>query len=479
MRDDSARNNCLSQTMQRIIPAGAFLLCVAAFSLWFSGMAPNAPKERMRVPVEYPGEEAAAKSGGKTSNRGTTIAGQGKPSSYGGSWPQFRGVDRSNISASTLTLSEQWPDTGPRVLWRLTVGEGHAGAAIHNGRVYIEDYDREKEEDGLVCVSLDSGEEIWRFSYSVKIKRNHGMTRTVPAVNDKHVIFMGPMCHVFCLDAATGALIWEKNLVEEYGTEIPPWYAGQCPLLDGDRVILAPGARPLMLALDTASGSEIWRSPAEHDGNGMTHSSVIAIEFAGRRQYVYCSGRGVFGISADDGEVLWTKPDWKIGIANVPTPVWLGDDRIFFSGGYDSGCVMVRLRETGGKITTEEIFRLKSDSFGSDQQTPIFHRGNLYGVSAKPESQMICLSPDGKRLWSSGKEIRFGLGPYLIANDKLLMLEDESGILRMAAAEGAEYRELAKAKILNGHDAWAPMAMAGARLVLRDLTEVVCLDLAR
>ena len=49
---------------------------------------------------------------------------------------------------------------------------------------------------------------------------------------------LGPKCHVTCLDAQIGERIWAKDLVSDFGTVIPPWYAGQCPLIDGDRVMM-------------------------------------------------------------------------------------------------------------------------------------------------------------------------------------------------------------------------------------------------
>ena len=86
------------------------------------------------------------------------------------------------------------------------------------------------------------------FAYTMPVKRNHGMTRTIPAVADKFVVAMDPKCHVLCLDAATGELRWGLNLVREFGATIPPWYAGQCPLIDGKAVILAPGGHDALLA---------------------------------------------------------------------------------------------------------------------------------------------------------------------------------------------------------------------------------------
>ena len=94
-----------------------------------------------------------------------------------------------------------------------------------------------------------------------------------------------------------------------------------------------------------------------------------------------------------------------------------------------------------------------------------------------PGGELACLALDGTQLWRSGPTKRFGLGPYLLADGLLLVLDDEEGTLHMVEATPDGYNELASAEVLHGHDAWAPMAMAGNRLILRDLTRVVCLEL--
>jgi len=454
---------------QRLLaPLAAAAVCVAVGVAWLS-LGPDRPVER-RIPLPRPTPEINGKA---APNPGTATAGRGKPSSRPGSWPGFRGANRDNVAANAEPISPRWPPSGPRVVWRATVGEGHAGAAIHRGRVYLVDYDREREEDAIRCLSLDDGAEIWRFAYSVVVKRNHGMSRTIPAVNDRFVVALGPKAHVHCLDADTGRLVWKKDLVAEYGAVVPLWYAGQCPLIDGDRAILAPGGKPLMMAVALADGAEIWRA-REHDGAGMTHSSIAPFEFQGRRQYLYCAADGLYSVAADDGTVLWTRPDWKIKIANIPTPLPVGEDRIFLTGGYGTGSRMIRLKAAGGAIETEELFRLPPTEFGSDQQTPILYEDRIYGVRQK--DALVCLSLDGKIVWES-LGVNFGLGPYMIADGRLLALQDQEGILVMAEAAPSGYKELARAKVLSGHDAWGPMAMAEGRLIVRDLTEMVCLNL--
>jgi len=90
-------------------------------------------------------------------------------SSLTGTWPNFRGPGYDNISTEPIGLLEKWPESGPDILWKKELGEGHAGAAIHNGRVYVLDYDERRKYDMLHCYSLTDGTELWRRYYSVNI----------------------------------------------------------------------------------------------------------------------------------------------------------------------------------------------------------------------------------------------------------------------------------------------------------------------
>ncbi len=158
-----------------------------------------------------------------------------------GDWPRFRGADFDNISKDPTPLRDKWDTAGPGIVWRTTLGEGYAGPAVHNGRVYLLDYNERKKADMLRCFSLASGHELWRRWYYVDLKRNHGYSRTIPAVTDKYLVTIGPRSHVMCLDPFTGKLLWKIDLEKEYGipgTEkgriTPDFYSGQCPLIDND-----------------------------------------------------------------------------------------------------------------------------------------------------------------------------------------------------------------------------------------------------
>ncbi|MFZ2146653.1 MAG: PQQ-binding-like beta-propeller repeat protein [Sedimentisphaerales bacterium] len=457
-------------TIAKIIPVGLTIIGVVLLYVWLS--ADSAIDLTERLPVEHDIPQTASDANG-VELRGEFVQFDGVPADLPGAWPRFRGPNLDAISSDeNVTLARTWPANGPRVIWSIDVGEGYAGAAVLSGRVYVLDYDREKQADAIRCLSLADGKEIWRYSYPVKVKRNHGMSRTVPTVTDKYIVTMGPKCHVTCLDSTTGQFHWVLDLVRDFKAKMPPWYAGQCPLVEDDKVIIAVGGDSLMIAVDCRTGKVVWQSPNPKRWV-MTHSSVVPVEFAGRGMYVYCASGGVAGISAEDGTILWEYPEWKIRIANVPSPVVAGDGLIFLSGGYNAGSMMLKLTQEGVKISAQPTFRLKAEVFGSPQHTPIFYDGYIYGVGA--DGQLTCLDLDGKIMWTSTSVHRFGLGPYTIANGLIYVMND-SGLLTLAEARPNGYIQLAQAKVLEGPESWGPMAIVSGRLILRDMNRMICID---
>ena len=458
--------------MAKMVPILVAVLALGVVLGWFFGSSGEGLKER--VPGEDRAEGEAVAAGGPTAWDGKLVKGNGAPAKLQGVWPRFRGVNWDAICADPTPLAKSWPVSGPKALWKTDVGEGFAGATIWKGRVFLMDYDRAAGADALRCLSLADGQEIWRYTYTSKTKRNHGMSRTIPTVSDKYVISIGPRCQVVCVDTETGELRWQLNLVREFNTEVPPWYAGQCPFVDGDRLILGTGGDALLVAVDCATGKVIWKSPNPGRWQ-MTHSSLAPAEFNGRRAYVYCSSGGVAAVAADDGTILWQTRDWKISIANIPTPLPVGDGRVFLSGGYDAGSMMLQVKDVGGKLAVETLFRLKAAVFGATQHTPIFYQNHIFGV--RPDGQLVCLDLNGKVVWASGVKNKFGSGPYLIAQG-LIYVMDDNGTLTLAEAGTSSYTQLARAKVLDGPDAWGPMALADGRLIARDVNKMVCLDVA-
>ena len=455
-----------------LVPAAVGVCAALVLAIWWLGWASSVPQE-LRVPGTDRGPGSELGTNANAVLAGKLVMGQGQPANIAGAWPQFRGPNRDAVMAQSANIARSWGPGEPRELWGIDVGEGYAGAAVLKGRVYLMDYDQAKRQDILRCLSLADGQEIWRYAYPVSVKRNHGMSRTTPAVNDNLVVAVGPKCHVVCLDPATGELRWGLDLVRQYGATVPPWYAGQCPLIDNGAVILAPGGKEaLLLGVDGLTGKELWKT-ANPRGWKMTHSSVMAMEVAGERMFVYCANNGVVGVSAKDGTVLWENTEWKISIATVPSPLVLEDGRIFLTGGYNAGSVMLQIKKQPDRYVVETVFKLPPEVFGATQHTPISYGNHIYGVRA--DGKLVCLGLDGKPVWVGDASQQFGLGPFLIADGVILALND-SGLLRLIAATPDKYNLMSQAQVLKGHESWGPMALAGGRLIARDLTRMVCLE---
>lgn len=410
----------------------------------------------------------------------------GIPSSIQGEWPRFRGADFDNISKENIKLADSWENGEPKILWSIDLGEGHAGPVVADGRVYILDYDEQQRADILRCFSLDNGQEIWRRGYEIFIKRNHGISRTVPVVSDSYVVTIGPLCQAMCVDADSGNFKWGIDLAKVYEAEVPLWYTGQCPLIDDSLAVIAVGGKALMIAVHCETGAVIWETPNPRNWK-MSHSSIMPFYRHGKKAYVYFAIGGIVGVAAEGenaGEILFESNLWSPNVI-APSAIQIDDNRIFVTAGYGAGSMMLGLKQQADKLIADSLQTIKPDQgLASEQQTPIFYQGHLFSILPKDagslRNQFVCTHPDDikKIVWSSGKTNRFGLGPYLLADKKFFILSDE-GVLTMIRASTKEYIQLGQAKILDGHDAWGPLALVNGRLLARDSRRLVCVDLKK
>ncbi len=476
MPEASTRGMWISKP-ENLVPIGTAVLCAAVFILWVS-------EAQVRdITPRLPGQDGrpAAPANSQVSQDvkpGEPIFGPGKPGKVAGSWPGFRGALRTGVVQSDVPLARRWRAGGPPVVWEVTLGPGHAGPAVHEGRVFVLDYDPHTLADTLRCLSLDDGREIWRNSYPVEVPENHGSSRSVPAISGSYVITLGPKCHLVCWDIHSGQHLWMIDLVQHYGTQVPPWYSAQCPLIDEGAVIVAPVGNAVMVALDLATGSPRWRSPPVPDLQ-MSHASITPVEIAGRKLYVYPAHGGIVVVEAATGKLLCVSRDFVGKMATCPSAVALEEGYIFFSGGYGAGSLLAQLVLEGEEVSLRPVRRIPAREYGSEHHTPIYFGGYLFGSRCPPGApQLLCMTPEGKILWTSGPH-RFIRGPYLLAED-LLYAVDESGTLYLLEATPEEFRILDKHTIWpDAHDMWGPMALVGGRLLVRDLTRLACLDVSQ
>lgn len=401
-----------------------------------------------------------------------------------GQWCSFRGKDSKNIITAPEKINIASDEDYP-VLWNVETGEGYASPVIYNGKVYFLDYEEALRSDALRCFSLETGRELWRRWYRVPIKRNHGFSRTVPSVGADYVITIGPDAHVMCCDPSTGNMLWSLDMQKQFKTVVPGWYAGQCPLMDNNTLVLAPAGDEILLAgFDRLTGAMVWSTPNTL-GYKMSHSSVMPMTLGNKKMYVYAGIGGVCGISAEDadrGTLLWESSKWQPSVV-APSPLQISSNLILTCAGYGAGSALLKVERTGNQWIATVIDQFKSNAgISSEQQTPIFYKNTIITVLPQDgggnRGKLACYSPSNIKtpFWTSAANERFGDGPFIVINNNLFAFKSD-GELYVYEIEQQGMRLLKKQRILEGEDAWGPLAYADGRLIVRDAHHVVCLKI--
>ena len=104
-------------------------------------------------------------------------------------WPQWQGATRDSISPETGLL-KSWPGDGPKVLWRIPVGEGYSGISISKGLLYT--MHAPGDDEFVICLDASNGKEIWRSRTDAKYHNGDGNgPRSMPTVDGDWVFALG------------------------------------------------------------------------------------------------------------------------------------------------------------------------------------------------------------------------------------------------------------------------------------------------
>ena len=172
---------------------------------------------------------------------------------------------------------------------------------VSAGRVFV--HSSRDDREIVTAIDLASGARLWRQSYADRFVQNtivpgalQGPFAT-PAVDGGRVFTLGAAGILSSWDAATGALLWRNDYSAT--VQVTGLFCGTAasPLVDGGRLLVQVGsdaAGGRMLALDPATGAEIW----SWRGVGPGYASPVLIEVEGRRQLVTLTESSVVGLDA-------------------------------------------------------------------------------------------------------------------------------------------------------------------------------------
>jgi outer membrane protein assembly factor BamB len=382
----------------------------------------------------------------------------------GNDWPQWRGLGRDGLSAETglLTL---WPEGGPRKLWEQPTGGGFSSVAVARGRVFSMFQDQDQE--AVVCWDAETGRELWRYRYPALFRHKFGDgPRSTPTVDGDLVFTVGATGIMTCLNLS-GAKLWSKPLLEDFGAPNLEWGTSLSPLVDGNLVFVNPGGPGgnSLAALDKLTGAVRWQTLDDAASN----SSPVLADSAGRRQLVFFTDRGLVAVTPDEGTFLWRYP-WTTDFgANIATPIVAGD-YVFLSSGYGKGCAMVKIEKTPQGLAPKLVYKnLKMKTHFS---TCVCYQDHLYGFN---DTTLTCMEfRTGKVTWT---QRGFDKGSLTIADGHLFIL-GEFGTLAVAEATPEAFREQSRFQFSEKR-CWTVLVIANGRLYVRDEQKLTCYDLKK
>ena len=386
-------------------------------------------------------------------------------------WPQFLGPTRNGIALDT-GLARQWPPSGPPVLWRIELGAGFGGAAIRDGQIYMLDRIID-QRDALRVIDLESGQEKWRFEYEATGRTSYHGSRSTPAIDEQFVYTVGVFGHVYCIDHRTRQPVWTKHLVEDLGASNPKFGFSQSPLLYGDLVILTPlSDQAGVVALEKKTGNIRWQTAAL--GNP-AYTSPLMATIEGVDQIMVLGKPDIVGIDVNSGQILWRYAGFQCR-APIPSPTPVGNGRFFITGGYNAGSMMIQIRKHGGRFEAHEDFRIPQ--YGAHIANPLFIKGLLFAncTTRRNKDGLVCIGLGGEINWLTGPMNHFDMGNMIGADGLIFLIHGKMGTLHLIEPNATSLCQLASAKLLDGEQIWAPLAMSDGKLVIRDQHQMKCVD---
>lgn len=402
-------------------------------------------------------------------------------------WPQWRGPERNGKSAETGLLGE-WPAGGPPLAWKAEgLGGGYSSLSVVDGRIYT--MGDLGDSQYVIALSADGGGHLWKARVGPRWEDEYGGPRATPTVDGERLYATGTAGDVVCLETATGREVWRRNLERDFGGDLMKamgqydWRYAESPLVDGDRVVVTPGAPDaMMVALDKATGEEIWRARipelGERGADGAGYASVVISNGAGVRQYVQLVGRGVIGIEAATGRFLWGYNGVANDVANIPTPVVQGD-YVLASSGYGTGAVLLHLVRAGDGVAAEEVYFLEGSVMQNHHGGLIVDDGFIYtGTGHNKGFPMSVRFADGKVAWGPVRNGGKGSAAVTFADGRLYF-RYQDGTMILVEATPEEYREHGSFVIPDVDNfSWSHPVISNGKLYLREQDRLYCYDVS-
>ena len=379
-------------------------------------------------------------------------------------WPQFHGPNRDNLSTEEGLL-KKWPVNGPPLLWTTKgLGHGFSSISIADGMIYTAG----SIGSHTVVIALDfDGKVLWKVKNGKAWTGAHPGSRGTPTIDGDRLYHQSPHGRIVCLNAKTGDILWQFNIIKKFNSKTPRWALAESLLVDGDHLISCPGGpQTCMVALDKTNGSVIWKAPSIGEVAG--YASPTLFEYKGLRMITTLTAKSFIGVNADTGELLWRIKHETYYDENIMKPIF-HDGEVFIST-VVLGSVKWKVYVKDGKVSLEEIWR--TQQLDNHHGGVILVNENLYGASTVRNSfgqglsqVLVCLD------WKTGRRTYMDkcVEVSLTYADGMLYALSIDGVMGLVQPTPFGHKLVSHFKIPKGGKgkSWAHPVVCGGRLYIR------------
>jgi outer membrane protein assembly factor BamB len=382
-------------------------------------------------------------------------------------WPQWRGPERNGVSRETGLLQE-WPPAGPVRVWSASsLGAGFGSVAVAGDRVYVQG--ARNGQSLVTALNRRDGAHVWTKALGRSVDNDRGPgPRGTPTVDGDRLYVLTENGDLACLRSRDATVVWQRNILRDFGGRNIPWLISESPLVDGNQVIVTPGGRNAgMVALDKMSGKTVWTSKELSDEAG--YASPIVADIQGVRTIMTLTADAGIGVRASDGRLMWRHRQVANRTANITTPVY-SEGHVFYTSSYGTGAALLGLRASGGEIAAQEIYFTRN--MKNHHGGVVLVDGHLYGFD---DSILNCLEfATGERVW---RHRSVGKGSVTFADGHLYILS-ENNVVGLVEATPQGYREKGRFSISDeGWPSWAHPVVSGGRLYIRNQSVLASHDI--
>lgn len=381
-------------------------------------------------------------------------------------WPAWRG-DGTGVSTET-NLPVAWSET-ENVVWRTPLpGEGNSSPIIWGNRVFITAALSEGAKRLVLCLDAQTGKLLWQTELLPNEKTllypKTGFAAPTPATDGERVyaFFDSPGLVALDLD---GRIVWQRAL----GPFKAPYNMGTSPVLFRDLVIQSCDHQgdAFIAAFRKSDGAECWRTRRQSSGFG--HFGTPMLIPSGSSFQLAVNGEPVAAYDPASGQELWICRGMKVCVG--PSAVF-GHDLVYASSGRIGP--VLGIDPAGRGDVTETHVRMNLASGGPYVPSPLIHANLL--VIPGDNGKLLVYGADHRLAVQGRVPDHFSSSPA--AGDGNIYWCSERGktyVIDSAAltASPPEVKVLAENELAAG--CLASPAISGGRLFIRTLEALYCI----